>query len=170
MKLNILDLLNGKTNKMEIHTTIIKDQFDFGGKNIIFVKPIEFNGTFSRRKNNFFLKGKCDMILQCDCDRCLESFSMNFSFDVQEEYSKTPNDQDVKKIIGNFIDLYEVVEQNLYLNMPIRVLCNEDCKGLCVFCGRNLNKTTCQCKAEDIEDESPEQITNNVFSKLKGLF
>lgn len=170
MNLNILELLNGKTNKMEIHTKIIKDQFDFSGKKIIFAKPIEFNGTFSRRKNEFFLKGKCDMILQCDCDRCLNDFSMDFSFEVQEKYSKTPDNQEVKLIIGDFIDLYEVVEENLYLNMPIRVLCNEDCKGLCMFCGINLNKNHCQCKEEDIDGESTEQETNNGFSKLKDLF
>jgi uncharacterized protein len=57
-------------------------------------------------------------------------FTLIFDIDKQEE----------------FIDISEDVRQELILNLPARVLCQENCKGLCVDCGVNLNNQECEHK------------------------
>jgi uncharacterized protein len=43
------------------------------------------------------------------------------------------------------IELDELVLEQLELSLPIRILCQEDCKGLCAQCGTNLNVESCDC-------------------------
>ena len=49
------------------------------------------------------------------------------------------------------LDLKEVAENSIYLELPFKKLCNEDCKGLCQSCGVNLNNETCSCEDLDID-------------------
>ena len=53
---------------------------------------------------------------------------------------------------GDEIDFINIVEQTLDFNLPQRVLCSEECKGLCQDCGANLNKEDCSCN-ETANDE-----------------
>jgi uncharacterized protein len=50
---------------------------------------------------------------------------------------------------------------NLRLNLPVRFLCKEDCKGVCTKCGKNLNEGECECVPE--EKSSPFDILKNKF-------
>ena len=59
------------------------------------------------------------------------------------------------------IELTDAVRDALLLNMPMRVLCREDCRGICPRCGINLNKGPCTCQ------EGAEVI--NPFSALKNI-
>jgi len=49
------------------------------------------------------------------------------------------------------LDLGEIVREQLLLNIPMRPLCGESCKGLCPHCGANLNETTCGCEQKSID-------------------
>jgi uncharacterized protein len=49
------------------------------------------------------------------------------------------------------IDLSFGVRESLLLALPMKVLCSEDCKGLCPHCGANLNEESCDCVAETID-------------------
>jgi uncharacterized protein len=46
---------------------------------------------------------------------------------------------------GAEIDLGEILREHLALEIPIRYLCSESCKGLCPQCGQNLNSAACSC-------------------------
>ena len=56
-------------------------------------------------------------------------------------------------------DIKELVRDQIILNMPLRVLCSEECKGLCSICGCNLNNQTCDCMSE--------QYSNSQFAALQ---
>ena len=45
------------------------------------------------------------------------------------------------------LNLDELVEEDVNLALPTKYLCNDECKGLCPMCGRNLNEGQCDCKA-----------------------
>ena len=50
---------------------------------------------------------------------------------------------------GEEVDLDEIIQEQVYLSLPIiRILCKENCQGLCPVCGNNLNKENCQCNRE----------------------
>jgi len=72
------------------------------------------------------------------CGRCLEEVQQELKEDLELNFSINPRDE--------FIDLTEDIRQEMVLDMPVRVLCKQDCKGLCVHCGANLNTEKCQCE------------------------
>ncbi len=48
------------------------------------------------------------------------------------------------------IQLDDVVLENLLVSLPIKVLCQEGCRGLCPQCGKDLNVGECDCTIDDI--------------------
>ena len=55
--------------------------------------------------------------------------------------------EDVIPFDGEEIDLTELIRDTLIINEPSQVLCQDDCKGLCVHCGANLNVSPCSCES-----------------------
>lgn len=92
------------------------------------------------------------------CYRCLESYELKLNLKGRllfiPEYDKSYSDSD--DVITFNPDRPEVdISQNLLdelmLALPFKPLCKEDCKGLCVNCGTNLNEEQCNCKVEKID-------------------
>ena len=73
------------------------------------------------------------------CSLCLEEFDNLFEKDITLHY-------DIKGLDSVTID--QDVREEIMLDHPIRVLCKPDCRGLCAFCGANLNDGPCDCKPE----------------------
>ena len=72
------------------------------------------------------------------CARCLETLESNLSQEFDFDYS-------IEKGLES-IDLGEDIRQEIILSSPAKVLCSDDCKGICPRCAVNLNKEQCQCK------------------------
>ena len=60
-------------------------------------------------------------------------------------------DSDEPYIDGYLLDVDALVRNELFVHMPLRVLCKEDCKGICKRCGTNLNLGTCDCDATELD-------------------
>ena len=59
------------------------------------------------------------------------------------------NDDDDYIVVKNrVLDLQELVNEEVSLNLPTKILCSDDCKGLCPQCGANLNVSKCDCKKD----------------------
>jgi len=74
--------------------------------------------------------------------------------DTGEDDVEAPVDEDVLGLAeyrDEKIDLGEVVREQLYLALPMKPLCREDCKGLCPVCGVNRNRETCTCQQEWVD-------------------
>ena len=71
------------------------------------------------------------------CSLCLEEFNNVFEKDITLHY-------DIKGLDSVTID--SDVRDEIILDHPIRVLCRPDCRGLCAFCGTNLNEGACDCE------------------------
>ena len=70
-------------------------------------------------------------------------------------------------IHGYDLDVDELVYSEILVNWPLRVLCKEDCKGICSICGKNLNHGTCDCDHTDL-DPRMAQI-RDIFNKFKEV-
>jgi uncharacterized protein len=71
-----------------------------------------------------------------------------------DDEDEAPVDEDVLGLAeyrDEKIDLGEVVREQLYLALPMKPLCQEDCKGLCPVCGGNRNRETCTCQQEWVD-------------------
>ena len=75
-----------------------------------------------------------------ECARCLESVEVHRSDEFDFDYKVEP--------ATDAIDLGDDIRQEVILHLPLKVLCRQDCKGLCAGCGVNLNREACKCKRQ----------------------
>ena len=107
------------------------------------------------------VKGTIAAELEAECDRCLEAVTLPIdkAFDLFYLPEKTQAGQggeiellerelDVSFYRDDRIDLDELTLEQLELSLPLRILCREDCHGLCAQCGTNLNLEQCTCQPE----------------------
>ena len=87
------------------------------------------------------------------CDRCVEDFSRKIKaryrkvFVIRDEDAAGINVDEVEILTTdtNIIDLTHDVRDAILLAIPLKLLCREDCAGLCPRCGQNLNLGRCDC-------------------------
>ncbi len=103
------------------------------------------------------VNGKLRTRLELPCARCLEpvSYDVSRDFDLlyrpqgsdigREELSVTAAEAEVSYYQGDGLLLDDVVREQVLLAVPLKVVCREDCKGLCPHCGKNLNHEECSC-------------------------
>jgi uncharacterized protein len=103
------------------------------------------------------VQGKLTGETQLGCARCLEPVPVGFEIHLEEVYVPTvdmatgksilPEEEDQALWIDehHILDLTEVLRQDVLLELPMHVLCREDCRGLCPECGTNLNDSICNC-------------------------
>lgn len=114
----------------------------------------KITGTVSNRSEIVTLRFSAHLVALLACDRCLTSFELNRSYDfthilVQELHSE---DSDEFIPVPDYkLDVYELCRTDLALEVPIKILCKEDCKGLCDRCGKNRNESSCDCGHGEID-------------------
>jgi len=91
------------------------------------------------------------------CQRCLGEARLDIEIDGQEYQDDAPelgaeDDMTTPYLTGELLDLDRWAQDALVLAMPLRVLCREDCAGLCPICGVDLNTGTCSCVAESVDE------------------
>ena len=131
--------------------------------------PLEFHEVRVRGEllgagnDRVSLRAEVEATADTRCSRCLEpvSFPMKAEMDAVYDRQPDPEDPDLYSFEASTIELTDSVRDALLLNMPMRVLCREDCRGLCPVCGINLNKGTCTC-------QEGAEVTNP-FSALKNI-
>lgn len=167
MELNLLPILNFDGKKIRINEEISVslrpgDTFDI-------CSPVSFDGSARNVGGTIELCGDASVHLRLVCDRCGEEYDLTLCFYVNEsfkkadEFSGTDDNPDINELTGTAIDLDEILYTNLFLNLPSKQLCREDCKGLCPICGANLNKTVCGCKSETTDPRF--DILDNLLGK-----
>jgi uncharacterized protein len=83
------------------------------------------------------------------CDRCLSEFETEIPLNFRQEYLMDSSSADFEKLAvtkDKKIDISEPIRQETIIHLPIKKLCKEKCKGICVSCGADLNVKKCKCK------------------------
>ena len=103
------------------------------------------------------LRGRLSAGLELQCARCLEPVPQDISREFEllyrplgadagrDELSVTDAEAEIGYYQGDGILLEDVLREQVLLALPLKVTCREDCKGLCVQCGKNLNEEQCSC-------------------------
>lgn len=120
------------------------------------------------------VEGKASLALEIPCSRCLEPVRCPFELDIGEELdmSKTEEERaaDLNEqpyVSGYNLDVDQLLSNELLLNLPMKVLCREDCKGICNRCGANLNRETCSC---DRSSPDPRMsVIQDLFQQFKEV-
>lgn len=131
---------------------------DLGGDFVV-KAPVELAFDVLKDKDTYRLIGRFETVLELTCVRCLEpyGFPVGASFDLrylpqaanvgEGEREVEADDLDAAYYRDETIDLGQLLREQFYLAMPMKPLCQPDCRGLCPQCGVNLNATTCSCES-----------------------
>ena len=104
----------------------------------VFATPVRVTGQIANRAGVVTLELRIAFSLLVTCDRCLKETVQEFSGE-EDEYIVAKAES---------IDPEEIAVTDLLLELPTKMLCREDCKGLCPVCGCDRNETECDCMNE----------------------
>ena len=102
--------------------------------------------------------GKLDATMEVSCARCLDpvTHKVNWAFDLlyrplgvdrrAEEVAISEADTEIGYYEGDGLLLEDVLREQVLLATPVKLVCRDDCKGLCPQCGTNLNVEACNCQ------------------------
>ena len=144
MKINLKQLFSIVGESRDIAYTISTDELsDIRGRS--FASPVEVKGRIYNRAGVVYLEYSVDMTLLITCDRCLKELERAYHYDFDHIVVPSANSDNDEYIVadGESIELNEIAVTDLLLQLPTKNLCKDDCKGLCMICGCDLNESTC---------------------------
>ncbi|MFH1645334.1 MAG: DUF177 domain-containing protein [Candidatus Omnitrophota bacterium] len=103
---------------------------------IHYASPVKVKAFITKDKNVLNVDCNISAMIKRSCDRCLEEIEIefkkqaNFVYVLEGEY---------------FVEIDDNIRDAIMVDYPMKFLCSEDCKGLCLKCGKNLNEGTCGC-------------------------
>jgi uncharacterized protein len=130
-----------------------------------FCDTIKVNCKLDKSQRQFVLTCDLNVPTNFECDRCSKSFKSELSknFKLFYFFDKTNFDNDDANSFylspeEDYIDIKSEVIDYALLSVPMKVLCSEDCKGLCAGCGVDLNTENCKCSKEEVRPEWEELL------------
>ena len=139
--------------------------FQSGSFPVLAKEPIELTIT-NTGDRNLEIRGTGKITVGIPCDRCLEPVATVFDMKLTDE--DRVNDLDESSYLtGMDLDVDQLVYLEVLMSWPLKVLCREDCKGICSQCGKNLNDGPCGC-VEEPKDPRMAAISD-IFSKFKEV-
>ena len=114
---------------------------------------VEAEGVVRNTAGVLMMTGSIRTCLHGVCDRCASEFDREVQLPldvvlVTELADEDHEDERVFPLEGDSADLEDIIRTVFVLNMDSKLLCKEDCKGLCCRCGKNLNDGPCDCQKE----------------------
>lgn len=151
MLLDLKPLFAGTKESLPIDFSMDFSEVDFYG-----IKPLKtpvlIEGKIISRAGIVEAQLTCRVKYQAPCDRCGEETERDYSFDIiRTIVSKLENDDtDEMTVVPDMkLGLNEFCYADIIMSLPTKHLCKEDCKGLCLSCGTNLNLGRCDCRTEE---------------------
>ncbi len=156
MHLDLRPMLRGETNRIEID--FLLDPEALGG--VEFPEQARVNGEITNRGGYMRLEASAQIPYRGVCARCLDPVSdvyvLPFERTVVTEGTLTEEQEEdnVDEFViiqGGFLDIDDAVREALILSFPMRLLCSEDCPGLCPKCGKPKREGSCGCSDKEID-------------------
>jgi uncharacterized protein len=163
----------GKTEHLSLAVGF--DQIDVNGCKYPVLKadPAELTITNTGKKV-LSLTGSGTVTAGIPCDRCLKEVPVTISWNAERKLDMNLSEEERIKALdehsyltGNDLDVDRLVYLEVLMNWPMKVLCKEDCKGICSQCGKDLNIGPCGCR---MEPKDPRMAAiSDIFSKFKEV-
>lgn len=152
MLINLTDVLTSEGKTREVQVPIEMTSFSNGlteykiiGENYV---DLKFSCIESGKAQ---IHGKAQVILEMNCDRCLKEVEKKIELDffrevfAPDEMTEGTDDDDQNFMEGYQLNVEDLIYSEILLNLPTKVLCRKDCKGICRQCGKDLNEGECGC-------------------------
>lgn len=156
MQINVAQLLKediGSSRIIDVNQNVgyeDKETFYVHGKVIL-----------TRINKGILASGKIIGLIKGNCNRCLAPVTKEIEFDFEEEFLPTidiltglplyVHEDEFKIDAKHILDLDDALYQNVCLSIPMKILCKDNCAGICPTCGKNLNEGNCDCHYPKID-------------------
>lgn len=175
MLINLLDIISkqGKhiTKECELEMDVFRCRL--GDFPLVKKEAVHLELT-NLGKQTILLEAEVLLALAIPCARCLEDVITEFCLVISKELDMSRSEEDrIKKldesnyIAGYDLDVEQLVSNEILLNFPLKVLCKEDCKGICKTCGVNLNTGSCNCDTTVLDPRMA--AIKDIFEKYKEV-
>ena len=156
-----LDVKELAVRKLRIHKAYAPGSIDFHSAEIKQIEPLEVNATAELLEGQIRVEGNFETKMELVCARCLEPVAEEVSSSFDLFYAPLPkganlvkhredrlkdDDTDIGFYEGDGLFLADVLKEQVLLALPIKAICQSDCRGLCPNCGANLNHEDCRCE------------------------
>ena len=153
MLINLTDVLTSEGKTEEQQAFLEMTSFSNGLEQYPIVEKSSVDLKISNiSKGKARVEGKAKIILRMNCDRCLkevdEVINLDFFREVfapDEIAESTDEKSDQTFMEGYQLNVEDLINDEILLSLPMKVLCSEDCKGICRQCGKDLNEGECGC-------------------------
>jgi uncharacterized protein len=152
-------MLSGESDIIEINRAFILASDALPGEAVL-TQPVEVAGNIINLSGYMKLTLGINVKYETVCARCLKPLeeNLNLSFEKTVAVTGTLENEESDEVISDYIlisenklDLAQITEEQLFLELPYRHLCSEDCRGLCPKCGHDLNENDCGCYTAEID-------------------
>lgn len=144
---DVSDALRYPGQEYPIHEDVLVEEMELSGDPIRFA-DIQVKGVMVGAEERVNVRADVAATLLSRCVRCLGPVEMPIRAQIDAVFARAmdPDDPDLYVFEASTIELTDPVRDALILELPIRILCREDCKGLCPVCGADRNAVSCACQ------------------------
>lgn len=163
----VKSLLADPGSAFPVEETVSMENMKIGGDEVRFLSPVRLTGTLRAiGQGAIRFEGQADALAAMDCSRCTKSTQVSLHCDISQRFiaerlEEQADMEDAEVFENDLIDLNDLLYSEISMAVPMKVLCKENCLGLCPVCGKDLNEGPCQCQQED---------TDPRWDALKNLF
>lgn len=159
----LLDVNTFAGKRKRLSFTVSREHIDLKEENIKLNSDVRVDLEAGPADKGIELRGEIAVEAETACVRCLKpvlrqgpiSVELRYvspdAFESEEESEIEGDDLNTDILVSDQIDMAEVIREQILLDMPTRVLCREDCRGLCDKCGSDLNLIDCKCSDDDVD-------------------
>lgn len=173
MRVELADIISCENKEMSQQVEIELSSFD----SRLGQFPIRTKQPFAMKFANedgkrLLIQGETEVAIGIPCDRCLEEVNRTFSIALDKEIDLTGSNEELSMenlsyMTGTSLDVDQLIFGEILVSWPMKVLCREDCKGICKRCGANLNQAECQC--QKTEPDPRMAAIQDIFNKFKEV-
>ncbi len=147
---------------LHVQHTYKLGELAFKRADALLAEPVEADFVLTHKNRDLHIGGRVRTILRCRCARCASEFEQEVAARFELSYLPQPagakeneeielryDDMDIGFYDGVRFDVDLMVAEQIELSLPMKLVCREECRGLCYRCGRDLNEGPCGCVPDE---------------------
>lgn len=175
MLVSLSEVMNRKEEVQKIEAVVEFQVFEMNGETypVLSKTPVQLT-LKSPAARRVLIKAETELVLSAPCDRCLKEVEVPFSIhfekeiDFSESGEERAEDLDETCYITDYdLDIDRLIREEILLDFPMKILCREDCKGICRVCGADLNQGECGC--DRTEPDPRMSVIKDIFKNFKEV-
>lgn len=157
MFIELSELIKNVGSEKSFSGECVMEPIRYMGELVSFEKPVKVDVSVKNVGGVLCLNGRAECEMLVNCGRCGKPLTEKMDFEIDESLLyegsnvQMTDDEDVIVFSGYRFEMDEIVSNYIFMNLPIRYLCKEDCQGVCPKCGKDLNAGDCGCDKQEID-------------------